>query len=83
MASDYFQSYIQVLRRISLIDAEIQREQKAIDAQVEREVEGAMIYPPRVTLAAAEPAREKDAPLPGEEPLTLADTGLGRRFRGN
>ena len=80
MPSDYFQSYVAVLRRIGQIEAELQREQQSIEAQARHAAERAY---PGFSVPPAQATQQPDAPIPGEQPLTLGEMPLGKRFRGN
>lgn len=77
MPSPFFQSYVAVLQRLGQIEAELgPRPAPAVQplhlAPAEPPVEEGFV-----------PLSPDTEPLPGEEPLTLADLPLGRRFLGN
>jgi hypothetical protein len=78
MPSPFFQSYVAVLQRLGQIEAEL-GPKPARPAQTPYL---AQIEPPAREGLVPEPAPLAE-PLPGEEPLTLADLPLGRRFLGN
>ncbi len=78
MPSPFFQSYVAVLQRLGQIEAELGPK----PAPPGDPFHLAAIEPPAHDGHMPQPQQSAN-PLPGEEPLTLSDLPLGRRFLGN